>query len=207
MSSIESALCAGGTYYPVRVGLMSVQRIEDMKFERVSIIVIDLNNNNVVCAQPSTIPVRTIPCGGACLADEGGAAGRPGAARPERQSQRVARVAAASRNPVVVAGRGGIRRRALLAPQKSGLCKHTQKERRGSSAAADYTRASVWRAKHKMSMISSGESRPSKLHGRHTVGTRHSKLRGRHGGRGCAATPRCVVPHPAMSVCRLSPCL
>lgn len=39
MSSIESALCAGGTYYPVRVGLMSVQRIEDMKFERVSIIV------------------------------------------------------------------------------------------------------------------------------------------------------------------------
>jgi hypothetical protein len=95
MSSIESALCAGGTYYPVRVGLMSVQRIEDMKFERVSIIVIDLNKNNVVCAQPSTIPVRTIPCGGACLADEGGAAGRPGAARPERQSQRLARVAAA----------------------------------------------------------------------------------------------------------------
>lgn len=90
MSSIESALCAGGTYYPVRVGLMSVQRIEDMKFERLSNSDIhNLNNNNVVCAQPSTIPVRTIPCGGACLADEGGAAGRPGAARPERQSQRL----------------------------------------------------------------------------------------------------------------------
>lgn len=90
VSSIESALCAGGTYYPVRVGLMSVQRIEDMKFERLSNSDIhNLNNNNVVCAQPSTIPVRTIPCGGACLADEGGAAGRPGAARPERQSQRL----------------------------------------------------------------------------------------------------------------------
>lgn len=139
--------------------------------------------------------------------------GRGGSGRAPRRGAAGETVAAAcpgrSREPVVwpVDGRGGIRRRALLATQKSGLCKHTQKERRGSSAAADYTRASVWRAKHKMSMISSGESRPSKLHGRHTVGTRHSKLRGRHGGRGCAATPRCVVPHPAMSVCRLSPCL
>ena len=102
--------------------------------------------------------------------------GRGGSGRAPRRGAAGETVAAAcpgrsreSRSSV--AGRGGIRRRALLAPQKSGLCKHTQKERRGSSAAADYTRvntrASVWRAKHKMSMISSGESRPSKLHGRH----------------------------------------
>ena len=91
--------------------------------------------------------------------------GRGGSGRAPRRGAAGETVAAAcpgrSREPVVwpVDGRGGIRRRALLATQKSGLCKHTQKERRGSSAAADYTRASVWRAKHKMSMISSGESR------------------------------------------------
>jgi len=161
-----------------------------------------------LCGLCPTIPVRTIPCGGACLADEGGAAGRPGAARPESGSRSRACPGRSRAEPVV---RGRSWRhpptRSIGTAKIWSRCKHTQKERRGSSAAADYTRASVWRAKHKMSMISSGESRPSKLHGRHTVGTRHSKLRGRHGGRGCAATPRCVVPHPAMSVCRLSPCL
>jgi hypothetical protein len=109
--------------------------------------------------------VRTIPCGGACLADEGERPGAP--ARRGRRDSRSGACRGSQPRAGRLAGRGGIRRRALLAPQKSGLCKHTQKERRGSSAAADYTRASVWRAKHKMSMISSGESRPSKLHGRH----------------------------------------
>ena len=140
MSSIESALCAGGTYYPVRVGLMSVQRIEDMKFERVSIIVIDLNNNNVVCAQPSTIPVRTIPCGGACLADEGGAAGRPGAARPERQSQRLARVAAASRSSgrsTVVAASAD----ALYWQRKNLVYVNTRRKKGGAPQPQPTTRA------------------------------------------------------------------